>query len=156
MKALLLTLAALGLTSVVDGKHHNKKHHNEGFLKPDEHQPPHQATHHAKDNHLYIHLIAHSHDDVGWLKTVDGYFSGTKVDIQNANVEMTLDTTIAELLKDKNRRYTQVEMKFFSMWWKNQDEATKAAVRALTKEGRLEFVNAGWSMHDEACTHYED
>jgi hypothetical protein len=69
---------------------------------------------------------------------------------------MTLDTTIAELLNDKNRRYTQVEMKFFSMWWKDQDEETKAAVRALAKEGRLEFVNAGWSMHDEACTHYED
>ncbi len=32
----------------------------------------------------------------------------------------------------------------------------KASVRALAKEGRLEFVNAGWSMHDEACTHYED
>jgi alpha-mannosidase len=103
-----------------------------------------------------VHLIAHSHDDVGWLKTVDGYFSGTKVDIQTANVEMTLDTTIAELLKDPNRRYTQVEMKFFSMWWKNQNEEIKAAVRAMTKEGRLEFVNAGWSMHDEACTHYED
>lgn len=26
----------------------------------------------------------------------------------------------------------------------------------LVKEGRLEFVNAGWSMHDEATTHYED
>jgi hypothetical protein len=32
----------------------------------------------------------------------------------------------------------------------------KDAVRQLVKEGRLEFVNAGWSMHDEACTHYED
>lgn len=26
----------------------------------------------------------------------------------------------------------------------------------LVKEERLEFVNAGWSMHDEACTHYDD
>lgn len=69
---------------------------------------------------------------------------------------MTIDTTIAELLKDPNRRFTQVEMKFFSMWWKNQNEETKASVRALAREGRLEFVNAGWSMHDEACTHYED
>ena len=42
------------------------------------------------------------------------------------------------------------------MWWKRQDLETKQAVRALAKEGRLEFVNAGWSMNDEACTHYED
>jgi alpha-mannosidase len=32
----------------------------------------------------------------------------------------------------------------------------KTAVRGLVREGRLEFVNAGYSMHDEACTHYED
>lgn len=34
--------------------------------RPDEEKKP-----------LTIHLIAHSHDDVGWLKTVDQYFSGT-------------------------------------------------------------------------------
>ena len=47
-------------------------------------------------------------------------------------------------------------MKFFSMWWGYQSEEMKAKVRTLAQEGRLEFVNAGWSMHDEACTHYED
>jgi len=25
----------------------------------------------------YVHLLLHTHDDVGWLKTVDQYFSGT-------------------------------------------------------------------------------
>jgi lysosomal alpha-mannosidase len=30
------------------------------------------------------------------------------------------------------------------------------SVKLLIKEGRFEFVNAGWSMHDEACTHYDD
>jgi Glycosyl hydrolases family 38 N-terminal domain len=161
MKApLLLTLAALGFTQAANFNHsprpHEKHVNDNKFLSEDENTHKHHGKHGEKDNHLYIHLIAHSHDDVGWLKTVDGYFSGTKVDIQDANVEMTLDTTIAELLKDTRRRYTQVEMKFFSMWWKDQTEETKAAVRALTNEGRLEFVNAGWSMHDEACTHYED
>lgn len=29
-------------------------------------------------------------------------------------------------------------------------------VKTLIKQGRFEFVNAGWSMHDEAVPHYED
>jgi hypothetical protein len=47
-------------------------------------------------------------------------------------------------------------MKFFQMWWEQQTEDVKAQVRYLTQNGQLEFVNAGWSMHDEACTHVED
>ena len=47
-------------------------------------------------------------------------------------------------------------MKFFSMWWDRQPNGIKEPVRELIKEGRLEFVNAGWSMHDEACTHHDD
>jgi alpha-mannosidase len=47
-------------------------------------------------------------------------------------------------------------MKFFTMWWKYQTEDMRNNVRILVKEGRLEFLNAGWSMSDEACPHYED
>ena len=35
----------------------------------------------ARNEHLYVHLIPHSHDDVGWLKTVDQYFTGSAQDI---------------------------------------------------------------------------
>ena len=30
-----------------------------------------------KNDILYVHMVTHSHDDVGWLKTVDMYYSGT-------------------------------------------------------------------------------
>ena len=32
----------------------------------------------------------------------------------------------------------------------------KNNVRLLVNEKRLEFVNGGWSMHDEACPSYDD
>lgn len=32
----------------------------------------------------------------------------------------------------------------------------KNKVRTLVRNGQLELVNAGWSMHDEACPIYED
>ena len=46
------------------------------------------------DDILRIHMISHSHDDVGWLKTMDEYFWGTKSNIQTADVEFVLDTVI--------------------------------------------------------------
>jgi uncharacterized protein YlaN (UPF0358 family) len=47
-------------------------------------------------------------------------------------------------------------MKFFKMWWDKQNDSMKQDVKKLIKEGRLELINAGWSMHDEACPTYED
>ena len=70
-----------------------------------------------KNDHLFVHLIPHSHDDVGWLKTPDEYFTGSKQDIQTANVQNIIDTYITELIADPKKRFMQVEIKFFSMWW---------------------------------------
>ena len=102
MKSLFLTLAAIGLAQATYHKKANEPidhSHKRGFLQDDEINKGNQSM-------LYIHLVPHSHDDVGWLKTVDGYFEGARTDIQDANVEMTIDTAIMELLKDPTRTYT--------------------------------------------------
>ncbi|XP_066127516.1 lysosomal alpha-mannosidase isoform X1 [Saccopteryx bilineata] len=103
---------------------------------------------------LNVHLVAHTHDDVGWLKTVDQYFYGTYNTIQHAGVQYILDSVISSLLAEPTRRFVYVEMAFFSRWWHQQTNATQDVVRELVRQGRLEFANGGWVMNDEAATHY--
>ena len=144
---------------------------------------------------LTVHLVCHTHDDVGWLKTVrltypllitstysifptssaashsppslplcfslpspkfEQYYLGLNNSLQQAGVQYILDSTIASLLANPARKFIYGEQAFFSRWWKYQTEATKASVRSLVAERRLEFVNGGWCMHDEATTHYID
>ena len=99
------------------------------------------------ESHLYVHLIPHSHDDIGWKKTIEGYYDEL--------VRNIITTYMNELLKDPKKRFTQVEIKFFSMWWDEQNGHMQESVKDLVKQGRLEFVGGGWSMHDEACPHYD-
>ncbi|TRY82085.1 hypothetical protein DNTS_024091 [Danionella cerebrum] len=103
---------------------------------------------------LNVHLVPHTHDDVGWLKTVDQYFYGGRNNIQHAGVQYILDSVIDQLQKDPARRFIYVETAFFYRWWKQQSQSTRRIVTQLVDEGRLEFINGGWCMSDEATTHY--
>lgn len=104
----------------------------------------------------YVYVMPHSHDDVGWLKTVNQYFDGSRKSTQYTYVDVELSTIIDALLLNPERRFSEVEMKFFNLWWVKQTDAKKDQVRQLVKSGQLEIINAGWSMHDEACPIYED
>uniref|UniRef100_A0A672YR33 Alpha-mannosidase n=1 Tax=Sphaeramia orbicularis TaxID=375764 RepID=A0A672YR33_9TELE len=112
------------------------------------------SCHATKPDMLNVHLVPHTHDDVGWLKTVDQYYYGDRNDIQHAGVQYILDSVVDQLLKNPDRRFIYVETAFFYRWWKRQDSSMKQTVQQLVNEGRLEFVNGGWCMSDEATTHY--
>ncbi|XP_020699956.1 alpha-mannosidase [Dendrobium catenatum] len=105
---------------------------------------------------LNVHLVPHTHDDVGWLKTVDQYYVGSNNSIQGACVANVLDSVVVALLKDPSRKFVYVEQAFFQRWWGEQNEATQEVVKKLVDSGQLEFINGGWCMHDEAAVHYID
>lgn len=105
---------------------------------------------------INVHLVAHSHDDVGWLKTVDQYYVGSNNSIQGACVQNVLDSVVQALLADTNRKFIYVEQAFFQRWWRDQSPAVQTAVQKLVASGQLEFINGGICMHDEASPHYID
>ncbi|TVU31334.1 hypothetical protein EJB05_23016 [Eragrostis curvula] len=105
---------------------------------------------------LNVHLVPHSHDDVGWLKTVDQYFVGSNNTIQGACVMNTLDSVVDALAADPARKFVVVEQAFFQRWWAEKSPKVQATVRKLVDSGQLEFINGGWCMHDEAAVHYID
>ena len=103
---------------------------------------------------LEVHLVPHSHDDAGWLKTVDEYFWGARQDVQVAGVQYILDAVVAALEADPDRRFAYAEVAFLERWWRQQDATMKTKVRRLVAQGRLAIVGGGYVQHDEAAAHY--
>ena len=51
----------------------------------------------AINDTIYVHVVPHTHDDVGWLKTVDEYYYGGSLDILFDLVATLLSDSIQSL-----------------------------------------------------------
>ncbi|XP_069699536.1 lysosomal alpha-mannosidase-like [Periplaneta americana] len=114
-----------------------------------------EACHKVDPNKLNVHLVPHTHDDVGWLKTVDEYYYGLRNDIQKAEVRKIVNTVVDALLANSDRRFIYVETAYFWKWWLEQEPQRQQQVKHLVNQGRLVFTGGAWSMNDEATTHYD-
>ncbi|KAK2564958.1 Lysosomal alpha-mannosidase [Acropora cervicornis] len=63
-----------------------------------------------------------------------------------------MDSIIPQLMEDSLKRFIYVEIASFERWWIEQSKPMKAKVKKLVADRRLEFINARWSMNDEAAT----
>lgn len=95
---------------------------------------------------LHLHIIAHSHDDVGWLEKADSYASN--------NANPILSAVTEALLRNFDRKFVQVEMYYFSRWWQRQSLDVQEVVKKQVKTGQLTFAGGGWCVNDEATTSY--
>ncbi|KAK9842267.1 hypothetical protein WJX81_003590 [Elliptochloris bilobata] len=116
--------------------------------------PKYNTSSSRSERALNVHIVAHTHDDAGWLKTVDQYYYGSNQNIQLAGVQYILDTAVAALAANPDRKFIYAEMAFFTRWWAEQTDRTQQLVKRLVADGQLDFVNGGWVQHDEAAAHY--
>src|SRR5687768_124992 len=101
---------------------------------------------------ITVHVVPHTHDDAGWCNTFDQYYYGKNT---TNCVKDILDNMILTLSDNENRTFIYVEMAFFIKWYKDQNEFIRMQAKQLVKENRLEFINGGYVMHDEADTYYQ-
>ena len=97
----MLSVSLAGITADRDVTHG----HEDNYFK--------SLKEEKRDRVLQIHVLPHSHDDVGWQKTPDQYYTGDRDDIQRAGVQYILNGIYDVLMKDPTKKFTYVEMAFF-------------------------------------------
>lgn len=85
---------------------------------------------------INVHLVPHSHDDVGWQVTIDQYFY--------EEVFYIIDTVAQNLQDNPSRKFIVVEIAFFARWWEEADDEKRERVAELVANGQMEFINGGW------------
>ncbi|CAB3385076.1 Hypothetical predicted protein [Cloeon dipterum] len=97
-----------------------------------------------------VHLVPHTHDDVGWVRTVDDYYYGGN------GVRGIFEGVVNELMINETRKFIWVETAYFWKWWsETKKDDLKENVKKLVANGQLELTGGAWSMNDEAVNHYQ-
>ena len=58
----------------------------------------------SSNNELIIHVVCHTHDDPGWLWTLDDYYMGT--DHCKFSVKRILDNMVVSLSNRNDRKFS--------------------------------------------------
>lgn len=102
-------------------------------------------------------ILPHSHLDMGWLNTIDGYY-GTVERIFDSVMD-ALKQSLADPKVTIKRKYNVNDIGYFRKWIEADPSKKKdklKTVNQLIEAGVLEIVGTSLVMADTACPHYED
>uniref|UniRef100_A0AC35FAW4 Alpha-mannosidase n=1 Tax=Panagrolaimus sp. PS1159 TaxID=55785 RepID=A0AC35FAW4_9BILA len=106
------------------------------------------------DDVINVHLICHSHDDLGWIINVDEYFSRLRPRLIPASVEHIYNTVLIELERDPEKKFSFAETGFLTRWIESHGKKDYKRFQKLVANGQIELIGGGWVQPDEAASHY--
>lgn len=93
-----------------------------------------------------VYLVCHSHNDVGWLETIDWYYEN--------KVKLTLNNMLDLLISRPDMKFVWAEVYFLSRYLQDYPERKLQIISAI-QQGQFEIVGGGWVQHDEATVDFE-
>lgn len=78
---------------------------------------------------------------MGWIKTVDDYYTGAKKKLVNVGVQFIYDSVVDELLKDEKRKFVFAEVGFLTRWLHQHQNDKKRieTFKSLVEKGKIDF-----------------
>ncbi|KAJ2779960.1 mannosyl-oligosaccharide 1,3-1,6-alpha-mannosidase activity protein [Coemansia javaensis] len=112
---------------------------------------------HRLPRKLTVHILPHSHSDVGWNLSFEGYY--------RASVRKVLRGVVAELWADARRRFTWGDLAFLDLWLGEEGDQRagaqlpgapeltwRQAVMELQRRGQWETTGGTYVSPDEGLT----
>ncbi|KAL0237119.1 hypothetical protein PCE1_000516 [Barthelona sp. PCE] len=91
---------------------------------------------------IKAHLIAHTHNDPGWLRSLNEYY--------NSETKPILNSIVSALKKDPKRKFNWNPAVFLEKYWNDLNAHQKEEFRTLVQEKRFCIGGGGWVANDEA------
>jgi hypothetical protein len=135
IRDLPLILAAVAITFIILLCYLENTHVHVDWMANDH-------LHDMMQRNYTIHLVPHSHDDAGWIKTIGQYYEDDVRKIYNSVLEC--------LVSHPHRKFIIVEQIYFMRWFRDLSEDDASIFRKLLENDQIEFVMGGFVMNDEA------